>query len=111
MTSLSDACRASARQCAEIANKTRSFEDRAEFLSYAASWQRLANEIESNERLVTLIDELASSTSSSEGRKLDELTEYRTSTNSLRRLAAVIVSVSNHNLAATADPLEESESF
>jgi hypothetical protein len=106
MTSLADACRASARQCSEIADSTRTFEDRVAFLTYAASWQRLATEIESNERLLTLIDELASSTSRDRG--VCELSEHEANANSLRRLAAAIVSVSNHFLVVTADPIEDS---
>jgi hypothetical protein len=112
MTPFADACRTSARHCAEIADKTCTLEDRSEFLSFAATWQRLANEIECNERLITLIDDLASSASANEdsGRKVGELTEYGASTNSLRRLATAILSVSNHYMAATADGIEEPES-
>ena len=113
MTGLSDVCRASARHCAEIADTTRTLEDRSEFLNFAASWQRLANEIECNERLITLIDELASSTQANEdsGRKSDELRDCGTSTSSLRRLGSAILSVSNHYIAAAAHGSEESESF
>jgi len=109
----SDACRANARRCAEIAEKTRTLNDRCEFLSFAASWQRLANEIDCNERLITLIDELVASTPASEDedRKLDELTECHSS--SLRRLSSAMLSVSHHFLAdyfATPNELEESGS-
>jgi hypothetical protein len=57
----SEACRASARRCFEVAETTRTLDDRCEFLGLAASWQRLANEIECNERLITLLDELTAS--------------------------------------------------
>ena len=111
MTPFADACRANARHCAEIAERTCTLEDRSEFLSFAATWQRLANEIECNERLITLVDDLASSISANEdsGRKVAELTERGASTSSLRRLATAILSVSNHYMAAIADGCEEPE--
>ena len=109
----SDACRASARRCAEIAEKTRTLDDRCEFLCFAASWQRLANEIECSERLITLIDELVASTPASEDadRTFDELTECHSS--SLRRLATAMLSASHHFMAdyfATPNEVEESGS-
>ena len=79
MPSHIDACLASARRCSQIAKKTRTLDDRSEFLSFAASWLRLANEIESNERLIALIDELAASTPPSEeaAPKFDEFTKMK----------------------------------
>ena len=109
----SDACRANARSCAEIAAKTRTPDDRCEFLSFAASWQRLANEIECSERLITLIDELVADTPASEDadRPFEELTECHS--NSLRRLATAILSVSHHVMAdyfAIPNEIEDPES-
>ena len=99
MPSHIDACLASARRCSQIAKKTRTLDDRREFVSFAASWLRLANEIESNERLIALIDGLAVSTPPSEeaDQKFDELTESHLG--SLRRLARTILSVSHHFMA------------
>lgn len=77
MPSYIDACLASARRCSQIATKTRTLDDRCEFLSFAASWLRLANEIEADERLIALIDGLAVRTPPSEEAdpKFDELTK------------------------------------
>lgn len=99
MPSHIDACLASARLCSQIAKKTRTLDDRCEFLGFAASWLRLANEIEANERLIALIDGLAVSTPPSEeaAQKFDEPTESHLS--SLRRLATTILSVSHHFMA------------
>ena len=94
-----DACLASARRCSQVAKKTRTTDDRREFLGFAASWLRLANEIECNERLIALIDGLAASTPPSEEAdpKFDELTTSPLS--SLRHLATTILSVSHHFMA------------
>ena len=99
MPSLIDACFASARLCSQIAKTTRTLDDRCEFLSFAASWLRLANQIEADERLIALIDGLAVSTPPGEDadQKLDELTDPHLS--SLQRLAATILSVSHHFMA------------
>ena len=98
MPSLIDACFASARLCSQIAKTTRTLDDRCEFLSFAASWLRLANQIEADERLIALIDGLAVSTPPGEDAdQIDELTESHLS--SLQRLAATILSVSHHFMA------------
>jgi hypothetical protein len=103
MPSYIDACRASARRCSQIAKKTRTLDDRCEFLSFAASWLRLASEIEADERLIALIDELAVRTPPSEEAdpKFDELTKCHLS--SFQRLATAILSVS-HQFMADARP-------
>jgi hypothetical protein len=94
-----DACFASARLCSQIAKTTRTLDDRCEFLSFAASWLKLATQIEADERLIALIDGLALSTPPREeaDQKFDELTESHLS--SLRRLAATILSMSHHFMA------------
>lgn len=99
MPSHVDACRASAQRCSQIAKKTRAPDDRCEFLSFAASWLRLANEIESDERLIALIDGLAASTPASEqaAPKFDELATSPLS--SLRQLATTMLSVSHRFMA------------
>ena len=107
MTHFADACSASARRCAEIAATTSTTEDRCEFTSFAASWQRLAGEIECNERLISLIDELVSRPSASNSDKeIVELSEQEASSNSLSRLATAVLSVSHHYLAAIAGDRE-----
>ena len=73
----SETCRARALRCLEVAEKAPTPEDRREFLTFAESWERLANEIERNERFVTLIDELAAKNLTDEDtqRDSDELAE------------------------------------
>jgi hypothetical protein len=100
MSGQSEACRANARRCFEIADTTCTPEDECEYISFAESWQRLANEIECIERLVALIDALAVSNPIKEDteQKLDQLTD-RSSAHSLRRLTTAIVSISSHLVA------------
>src|SRR5262245_17427213 len=104
MAQFADACRASAYRCAEIAATTSTAEDSCEFKTFAATWQRLAREIEYSERLVTLIDELGSH--SSVGPKSDreavQLSEQEASANSLRRLATAILSISHRYMTTMA---------
>jgi hypothetical protein len=97
MPSHIDACLASARRCSQIAKKTRTPEHRCEFLSFAACWLRLANEIESDERLIALIDGLVAPPSEQEDPKFDELTTSHLS--SLRQLATTMLSVSHRFMA------------
>jgi hypothetical protein len=95
----SETCRARALRCLEVAEKAPTPGDRREFLTFAESWERLANEIERNERLVTLIEELAAKNLTNENTQpdSDELAEcQRAGTRSLRRLAASIVSIPGH---------------
>jgi hypothetical protein len=100
MPSPIDTCLASARLCSQIAKKTRTPDDKSEFLSLAASWRRLAGEIESDERLIALIDGLAASRPprSEADPNLDELGDSHLS--SLRRLATTVLSASLHFMAA-----------
>lgn len=103
-----EACRAHAIRCFEIADKTCTPQDRQEFLSFAESWERLADEIERNEVLIALIDQLATKILTDEDSQRElQPTEYqRPSTLSLRRLAAAVVSISDQ-FAAQADDAEE----
>jgi len=50
MSGQSEACRANALHCLDVADKAGTPEDKREFFDLAASWQRLANEIECAER-------------------------------------------------------------
>ena len=97
MSSHSESCRAYSRQCLEIAEKTSTAEDKGEFLTFVATWERLAKEIECNERLVALIDELA--TNSRDTAQVLETFADHSSAQSLRRLATAIVSLSSHFVA------------
>jgi hypothetical protein len=97
MSSHSEACRANSRQCVQIADNTSTTADKGEFLTFAATWLRLANEIECNERLIALIDELAPNGCST-GQVLATFASH-TSAGSLRRLATAIVSLSSHFVA------------
>jgi hypothetical protein len=95
----SETYRARALRCLEVAEKAPTPEDRREFLTFAESWERLANEIERSERFVTLIDELAAKNLTNENtqQESDELAEcQRAGMQSLRRLAAIIVSIPGH---------------
>ena len=109
MPSPIDTCLASARLCAQIAKKTHTPDDRSEFLGLAASWQRLATEIESDERLIALIDGLAATKPPrpKADPNLDELGDSHLS--SLRRLATTVLSASLHFMAAGDSPSEAEE--
>jgi hypothetical protein len=109
MSSHSEVCRTNARHCLEIAHTTSTVEDTCEFLSLAGSWQRLATEIEHNERFIALIDKLAARnpTKADTEQELEEadteqeLEEFsdHSPVQSFQRLAAAIVSISSHFVA------------
>jgi hypothetical protein len=101
MSGHSEACRANARQCLEIATKTRALDDSSEFLSFAETWERLAKEIESNERLVALIEGLASNLAAEgQGQQMDDLSDSdQAIPRSLRRLTSAIVAATSHFVA------------
>jgi hypothetical protein len=109
MPSPIDTCLASARLCSQIAKKTRTPDDKSEFLSLAASWRRLAAEIESDERLIALIDGLAAASAPKieADPSLDDLGDSHLS--SLRRLATTVLSASLQFLAAGDSPSEPEE--
>jgi len=98
--SYSEGCRANARRCLEIAHTTPTVEDTCEFLSLAGSWQRLATEIEHNERLIALLDKLAAPNPAKADTE-QELEEFsgHSPVHSFQRLAAAIVSISSHFVA------------
>lgn len=101
-----EACRARALHCFAIAKNAATPEDRREFLGFGEAWDRLANEIERNERLVSLINELAT-------REFEEVEPHssRRGMRPLRRLTAAILTMSEHSmldpLAAPADDGED----
>ena len=100
MSSHSEVCRANAWHCLEIAHTTSTVEDTCEFLSLAGSWQRLATEIEHNERFIALIDKLAARnpTKADTEQELEEFSDH-SPVQSFQRLAAAIVSISSHFVA------------
>jgi hypothetical protein len=92
MATQTEACRAHALRCAEVAQRAQTPEDRREFLKFAESWERLANEIEHNELLVQFIDGLATKPQP----ELPEPMKDQRATPSWRHLAAAIVSIPEH---------------
>jgi hypothetical protein len=101
MSGHSEACRVNGRQCIDIAEKTRALDDASEFLSFAETWERLAREVESNERLVALIEGLtSSSTAEDQAQKIDHSQKCdRLIPPSLRRLTTAVAAVASHFVA------------
>ena len=64
----------------------------SEFFSFAKTWYRLADEIDYCERLISFIDAVAASVSMKED---PERAELESGVNSLMRLTAAIVAISN----------------
>jgi hypothetical protein len=95
MSRQADACVTHAERCIEVAQATCSAEDRREFLSFADAWEKLAIEIEQNERLVAFIDDLAASAEADATPESSELPQ-RPYTGPLRKLAAAVVAISGH---------------
>jgi hypothetical protein len=85
----------------EIAKKTSAIADSSEFLSFAETWERLAREIESNERLVALIEGLAGNLAATDhGQQKTGLGGCdQAIPGSLRRLTSAIVAVSSQFVA------------
>jgi hypothetical protein len=85
----------------EIAKRTRAIADSSEFLSFAKTWERLAREIESNERLVALIEGLAGNLAATDHgqQKADLWNRDPAVPGSLRRLTSAIVAVSSQFVA------------
>jgi hypothetical protein len=94
MLSHSETCRAHALHCLDVAERTRAPEDRREFLNFAKSWERLAAEVDQNERLVEMIDALATNAMTNVDVELekDGLEQCQQSgMQSLLRLAATVL--------------------
>ena len=53
-----DECRANALHCVEVAQQAHTLDDRSNFLAFAETWYKLANEIDYSDRLVAFIDGL-----------------------------------------------------
>ncbi len=99
---LADECRANALHCVEVANHAPTQDDRSEFLAFAESWYRLADEIDISSRLVAFIDGLPAVAMGN-----TEAEELEFGIRSLKRLTAAIVAISSSFLAdqlAAVDP-------
>jgi hypothetical protein len=90
-----DECRAHASHCVEVAQHAPTLDDRSEFLLFAESWYRLADEIDIGNRLVAFIDGLPSSRAM-ENAKAEEIESGK---RSLKRLTAAIVAISSSFMA------------
>ena len=99
-----DECRANALHCADIAEHAHTLDDRSEFFSFAKTWYRLADEIDYCERLISFIDAVAASVSMKED---PERAELESGVNSLMRLTAAIVAISNRFAADRFTTAEE----
>jgi hypothetical protein len=85
-----DECRFHALHCIQVADHARTVEDRSDFLAFAETWYKLANEIDSSDRLIAFIDGLGVSEPMTEKAE----SEIESGLRSLRRLTAAIVAVS-----------------
>ena len=90
-----DECRANALHCVDIAQHAPTLNDRSEFLAFAESWYRLADEIDISNRLVTFIDGLPTSLAM-ENMEAEEL---ESGIGSLKRLTAAIIAISSSFMA------------
>ncbi len=101
----SETCQVHALHCLEVAEKTHAPEDRREFLSFAQSWERLASEIDQNDRLVELIETLTTrATEENVELEKDELEQCQQSgMQSLRRLATTIL---DHVVTLAREPMD-----
>jgi hypothetical protein len=82
-----EACRACALRCFKIAEKTPTPEDRCEFIGIGECWERLANEIQRSELLISLIDQLSNHDGWNENSQGEFKERQRSGTRSLWRLA------------------------
>ena len=82
-----DECRANALHCAEVAQHARTLDDRSNFLAFADTWYKLANEIDYSDRLVAFIDGLGVKDPTQANTKAEEI---NSGIRSLKRLTAAI---------------------
>ena len=90
-----DECRANALHCVVVAQHAPTLDDRSEFLAFAESWYRLADEIDISNRLIAFIDGLPASKAmgNMEGEEIES------GIRSLKRLTAAIVAISSSFMA------------
>lgn len=91
-----DECRANALHCAEVAQHARTLDDRSNFLAFADTWYKLANEIDYSDRLVAFIDGLGVKDPTLGNAKAEEIDS---GIRSLKRLTAAIVAISSSFMA------------
>ena len=91
-----DECRSNALHCVDVAEHAHTPGDRSDFLAFAESWYRLADEIDYSNRLIAFIDGLA-------GRKpaiaSTQPEEMELGVQSLKWLTAAIVDISSSLMA------------
>jgi hypothetical protein len=91
-----DECRANALHCAEVAQHARTLDDRSNFLAFADTWYKLANEIDYSDRLVAFIDGLGVNDPTLGNAEAEEI---ESGIRSLKRLTAAIVAISSSFMA------------
>jgi hypothetical protein len=91
-----DECRANALYCVEVAELAHASDDRSDFLAFAETWYKLANEIDYSDRLVAFIDGLGVREPMLGN---DEADEIECGIRSLKRLTAAIVAITSSFMA------------
>jgi len=91
-----DECRSNALHCVDVAEHAHTPDDRSDFLAFAESWYRLADEIDSSNRLIAFIDYLAGSKPTIANTQPDEM---ESGVRSLKRLTAAIAAISSSLMA------------
>ena len=91
-----DECRANALHSVEVAQQAHTLDDRSNFLAFAETWYKLANEIDYSDRLVAFIDGLGVKEPTL---VTTEAEEIESGIRSLRRLTAAIVAISSSFMA------------
>jgi hypothetical protein len=95
-----DQCRTNALHCVDVAEHACTPVDRSDFLAFAESWRRLADEIDYSNRLIAFIDGLAGSNPTTANTQPEEL---ESGVRSLKRLTAAIVAISSSLMAGQLD--------
>ena len=85
-----DQCRTNALHCVDVAEHAYTPDDRSDFLAFAESWRRLADEIDYSNRLIAFIDGLAGSKPTRANTQPEEL---ESGVRSLKRLTGGIVGI------------------
>ena len=90
-----DECRTNAVHCVEVAQHAHTLDDRSNFLAFAETWYKLANEIDCSDRLVAFINGLGVREPTLDA----EAEEIEFGIRSLKRLTAAIVAISSSFMA------------
>lgn len=91
-----DECRVNASYCVEVAQLAPTPDDRSDFIAFAETWYKLANEIDYSDRLVAFIDGLGVREATIGNEGTDEI---ESGIGSLRRLIASIIAVTSSFVA------------